>query len=268
MCRLCRRESNHLESLQGIRNGLPISVLVMMICPVKIIPKDNLPKFICEDCLDVVLSAHKLRDESIESDRYLRQCLEPEQELEEYPVVIKQEDNSFAESLPVFEVSYQNVPQASYKASHQSHYKSVPVTRPKQAFKPRDARKFKSGEDFDYDVDCFKKGTGKSAAWDYFGRLVDGNGDIVQSEMGYFFCKICVTEKKTIKNRYKGDHISTGMIFIHLKVAHGIVKGNSAGSPSTSKTEEDPTFSTTPEVSAGLIFACPEEDCDKVYKVT
>lgn len=45
VCRLCRRENDHLESLRGYREGLPISVLVMIICPIRIeMKKDALPK--------------------------------------------------------------------------------------------------------------------------------------------------------------------------------------------------------------------------------
>lgn len=48
MCRICRQESHDLESLEGIHEGLPLSVLVMIICPIRIEAHDNLPKYICE----------------------------------------------------------------------------------------------------------------------------------------------------------------------------------------------------------------------------
>lgn len=53
-CRLCLTEEQ-LYDVTDLREGLSISVIVMIICPVKILSNDALPKFICNFCLDVVL---------------------------------------------------------------------------------------------------------------------------------------------------------------------------------------------------------------------
>lgn len=255
VCRLCRRESDNLESLTTVledRNGLPISVITMIICPIKIERSDLLPKLICGDCLEIVLGAYKLRDESLESDRYFRDCIENglmgEQD-ESSNRFIKQEDSAEHYDSIVYSVQEEIKPQATTKN-----------------LSPRETRTdFREDEEFPYQVECFKKGVKKSSAWDYFGRLVDRDGEIIESEDGYFFCAICVDDKKSIKRRYKSEKISTGMIFQHMKATHGIGK-EMAGSDeedeklSTSKKEEKP-------VVQGLTFTCPEEGCRKVYKL-
>jgi hypothetical protein len=118
-------------------------------------------------------------------------------------------------------------------------------------------------EDFPYTVECHKKGINKSSAWDYFGRLVNISGEVVEEELGFLFCKLCVAEKKSIKNRYKSDSISTGMIFQHLKTAHGISKD-----PSGSDETRSPVPKATPSpFIQGLTFPCIEHGCSKVFKL-
>lgn len=251
ICRLCRRESGHLESLQGYREGLPLSVLVMIICPIKIERSEatNLPKFVCGECLEVVLSAYKLRDESLQSDRFFRECVVSASLSDEDEIVmtIKQEEPSlsFAEPLPVVQhkqmKKLQNEP-----TRHQKSPKKV----------------VGKDEEFPYKVDCYKSGN-KSAAWDYFGRLVHLNNDVVEEEEGFLYCKVCVDEKKSIKTRYKGERISTGMIFTHLKTAHGIGKCDEYEEPTRST-----VLSRAPApVIQGLTFPCSEIDCDEVFKL-
>lgn len=249
ICRLCRRQSPHLESLKGIREGLPLSVIIMVICPIKIEPKDSLPRFICGDCMQVVLSAYKLREESIESDRFFREYInakefaedsEEEEDEEEQPVSIKDEPTDyFADPLPTI---------------------NTQPARKKQ-LQPRDY----TNVNFPFKVECHKKGKMKSSAWDYFGRLVDADGEVVYSEMGFYFCKMCVEEKKTIKGRYKGDSISTGMIFKHLMNAHGIGKEISRFDaddvkPFTAADAKAPAIQ-------GLTFTCAAVGCNKVFKL-
>lgn len=244
MCRICRRQSDHLESLQGIRESMPISVLVMMICPIKIIAKEKfLPSFICEECLEVLLAAHKLRDESLISDRYFRDCYESENLLEE------EEECSVVKS----ETFESPILQETAEQTYTEEWK-----QPKQ--RNSQSQDSSCTEDFNYEVDCFKKGANKSAAWEYFGRLVHTNGDLVESEAGYFFCRLCVSEKKTIKNRYKNGSISTGMIFTHLKAAHKIAMGSRTSPPPAVKPNDPQNPQTTRQT-----FTCPEDNCGKEF---
>ncbi|CRK94997.1 CLUMA_CG008483, isoform A [Clunio marinus] len=53
----------------------------MIICPIKIESNDCLPKKICEECLDIVLKAYKLRNISSDSERYLKSLEEELQEV-------------------------------------------------------------------------------------------------------------------------------------------------------------------------------------------
>lgn len=224
VCRICRKESDHLESLSGIREGLQISVLVMVICPVKIRKNDRLPKLICSICLTVVLEAFKLRDISIESDRTFKEEVGTDFFIED----CKPESLS---PLPKLKRAKRIVGTAG-KTRHETAH---------------------------YEVDCFKKGS-RSSAWDYFGRLVDENGAVVESEATFLFCKICVEEKNSISSRYRSENVSTGMLFQHLRAAH-LEKHAEFFS------EEEPFEPIIPPTVQGLTFTCPQENCGNVYKL-
>jgi uncharacterized C2H2 Zn-finger protein len=73
VCRLCLTDNSFFTDLTEIRGDFPVSVIVMVVCPVKVDLKDSLPKQICEECLEIVMSAYKLRDQSITSDLKLRE---------------------------------------------------------------------------------------------------------------------------------------------------------------------------------------------------
>jgi Zinc-finger associated domain (zf-AD)/helix-turn-helix, Psq domain/Tc5 transposase DNA-binding domain len=59
-CRLCLTESEQCTNVSEFREGFPISVIVMIVCPVKVDTNDSLPKQVCEECLEIVVSAYKL----------------------------------------------------------------------------------------------------------------------------------------------------------------------------------------------------------------
>lgn len=71
-CRLCSQHEGGMENVFEYAEGLPISVLIMIICPVKIQRNDNLSKLICIECLEVVTSAYQLREISNKNDRKFR----------------------------------------------------------------------------------------------------------------------------------------------------------------------------------------------------
>lgn len=281
VCRICRRESDHLESLcHSIREGLPLSVIVMIICPIKIATRDSFPKFICEDCLEIVLSAYKLRDESIESDRYFRMVNANPLIIEQQSDVVKttglkQENDDdpipFQRSSPLTTAVEKD--DETTKKSRTSSL--LPLRLP-----PRKIQmEFRKNEVFPYSVDCFKRGRHKSNAWDYFGRLMNKEGEAVESEADFFFCKICVSEKRSIRHRYRSGNISTGMIFQHLKTKHGIlvekelvvqeVAFETVSDVKTSKKSITPSVAepfTRPSIQ-GLSFSCTKKNCNKVYKM-
>lgn len=70
-CRLCLQDNSTITSVSDYDEGLPISVIIMIICPVTITTEDKLPKFICEECLEVIISAYKLRTISHKNEQFL-----------------------------------------------------------------------------------------------------------------------------------------------------------------------------------------------------
>lgn len=78
-CRLCLQDNSTLTSISELLEGLPVSVIMMIICPVTIRTEDKLPKFICEECLEVVVSAHKLRTVSSKNELFLKSISDDQQ---------------------------------------------------------------------------------------------------------------------------------------------------------------------------------------------
>jgi Zinc-finger associated domain (zf-AD) len=72
-CRLCRKGSEvFLEPMFDYREGYQIAEIVMKICPIQIISNDELPKMICEECLEISMSAFQLQKTSVESENWYR----------------------------------------------------------------------------------------------------------------------------------------------------------------------------------------------------
>lgn len=106
-CRLCLKEDEVMNALSEFRKGLPISVLVMIICPIKIESNDMLPKNVCDSCLEICLNSFKLRIDSVKNELYLREKLEsfvklekPE-ELESFVYAESFHEDSFAQTYTV-----------------------------------------------------------------------------------------------------------------------------------------------------------------------
>lgn len=68
ICRLCARRSSSLQPIFSIHNGRLLYDIIIIMCPIKIEASDTLPKQVCEECLEVVLSANELRATSLQSD--------------------------------------------------------------------------------------------------------------------------------------------------------------------------------------------------------
>lgn len=68
VCRLCMRQSTLLAPVFSFENGRLLLDLIALICPIKIDVNDNLPKNICEECKEIVISANILRETSVRSD--------------------------------------------------------------------------------------------------------------------------------------------------------------------------------------------------------
>jgi hypothetical protein len=173
---------------------LPLSVIAMIICPIKIEMTDVLPKQICADCIEVLLTAYHLRDTSNQNDRYLRETVnEP---------LVKQEH--FEDENPIF--------------FDPSIY--ADDTRSDDEFfaQPRQFQNLSEPSAKGYTVDCFKNDN-KSFVWKYFGALCDKSGKIV--DKNFFYCVFCVQEDKL--TRYSKQNATTCYLR-HLHKIHNIVE--------------------------------------------
>ena len=187
-CRLCLSDSENCYSLSEKREGLPISVLVMIICPIKIEPGDNLPRNICEECLEVVLSAYKLRDVSNKTDRYLRD----DEVAENY--VVKEEKN-FGENFGSIYIEPLKIFEPAEEGIEESHHTDV--------------------SDIGLHVDCSK--SKRSFAWQFFGKLCNASSEVVDDKFNY--CSICVA--KGLLRKYK-LRVSLTSLLYHLKIVHNL----------------------------------------------
>lgn len=133
VCRLCARPSSVLESVFGFENGRLISDLIAIICPVKIDVNDNLPKKICDECMEIIISATKLRETSVRSDLNFRLgnfTFPPEPPVEEKQIQIKQEfienpfDDPFEESPPHQDEDYFEEPPRKKYAQRRKPFNS------------------------------------------------------------------------------------------------------------------------------------------------
>lgn len=76
ICRVCANRGNFCLPINTMYENMPISVVIQVICPIRIVDDDPLPKEICAECYNIVLNAYKLREKSLISDKLLRDKLE------------------------------------------------------------------------------------------------------------------------------------------------------------------------------------------------
>lgn len=72
LCRLCAKQSLHLESVFSFADGRLVSDLISIVCPIRIDVADLLPKKICVECKDIVVCSNKLRETCVMSDILFR----------------------------------------------------------------------------------------------------------------------------------------------------------------------------------------------------
>lgn len=252
LCRLCLSEDEKCTDVLEMREGLPISVIVMIICPVKIELGDNLPKQICDECLQVVLGAYKLRDVSNNTERYLRTCCEEanDAEADDLSMTIEKIDEGGEEVFAIEEevataMDNNEMIEEEEEISNEDDYVVYEVGGMDEPRLPN--------PNFKYQVDCQNVHTKKSAVWNYFGCLMDENMMLVEQEKDFYFCKICVEQQQSLKPKYKAESIATSVLFLHLSRLHGLKKSEMSRIPST-----NPTNHLVPELAT-----C--EICDKSF---
>lgn len=169
----------------------------MIICPVKISKNDNLPKVICDECLEIVLSAYKLKAVSSKSEQYLRsgsdycapEFISPSSN-------IKNNERSPEPEEPIHFVKYE---------SDDSDNNCNFSTPDNQAGR--------------FSVKC-DSASRRSLIWNYVGALYDETGNVVCDD--YLYCSLCIANGK-IKRYIKNN--STSTVLQHLSAAHDIGKG-------------------------------------------
>lgn len=247
LCRLCLSEGEKLTEVSELRERLPISVIIMIICPIKIESDDSLPKEICEECLLTVLSAYKLRDVSNNTDRYLRSCNEDiviKSDLDESLEIENadlDENNKIADKSLAEDDEDEEEDELMSKGNY-IVYESGDITINDEILAVVDEEDDESVKkeneytnlelvkaastaskrsDMKYMVDCSNIEAKKSPVWNFFGQLHD-DGYPVAAEKDFYFCRICVEELNTLKPKYKAESTATSVLFSHLARVHGI----------------------------------------------
>lgn len=209
-CRLCIKDDFDMQSVFDNHEeiSLSISVIIMIICPIKIEENDDFSKQVCRECLDVVINAYQLREISNNSDRQIRKQVHSL--VLNSPFKIKEE--AFFEDEEV--VQYRPDPIFT---------KSLPkcIESNQKAAKIHGSPKSVSSHKINYRVNLFRKEKCKSLAWVYFGLLTDLDGTSIASVKDYFFCSLCVENKGSLSPKYV-KNISTTIMMKHLLNEHKI----------------------------------------------
>lgn len=186
----------------------------MILLPIKIhdSEKSSLPHCCCSNCLEILVTAFKLRETSLLSDRFLRSNndsttidIKTEKEVEDF--TYEEEILSDPDYTQTF------VSSLDYKQPQ-------PVTPESSTHDVYDLVEIYSE---DLQVDFFKrKGRTKNASkvWEYFGRLVNGNEEMVGSQ-DFHYCSLCLQNKKIVKYRTTS---ATTSLSNHLESVHGVMR--------------------------------------------
>lgn len=237
VCRICMSECERFVDVSENREGLLISVIVMIICPIKIESSDSLPKQICEQCLEVVLSAYKLRDVSNNTDRYFRSyqeeihSLEIEDDMKNSLVKVLSDEQVFSSihAEPDEEddttIGLENDIIEEEDILSKEDY-VVYGSEDEEILEASSYVELDGDPNFKFRVDCQNHHTKKSAVWKYIGVLVDETGKVVEKEKDSYFCKICVEQHQTMKPKYKVESTATSVLFSHLNRVHALGKSD------------------------------------------
>lgn len=254
LCRLCLTEGNEAIDFYEYREGLPVSVLTMIILPIKIHDSEDftMPQKICSNCLEIILSAYKLRDLSLNSERYLKS------NINEFPLNIKSEvmdhDEIFIETNEVKEERPRR-----YSTKENKTKKSRRNSTKAQFNCEQCGKCFNTENEFenhvnvehngdgsqgvedefseDYHIDCYKrdKTPKTSLVWRYFGNLLDEN-DQQAGHTGFHYCALCFNRKTLTKYR---TTTATSTLLFHLQNVHGIGRNEDGTETVTNKIKEN-----------------------------
>lgn len=210
-CRLCMKDDYDMQSVFDIHEeiSLPISVIIMIICPIKIENNDDLSKQVCRECLEVVVSAYQLREISNNSDRHIRKQINSS--VLNSPFKVKEEILFEDEEI----IPYRPDPIFT---------KALPKCTESNEVSTKINKSQISGgnQNIKYRVNLFRKQKCKSLAWVYFGLLTNLDGTAIASVKDYYFCSLCVENKGSLSPKYV-KNISTTIMMKHLFNEHRIV---------------------------------------------
>lgn len=238
ICRLCLYEGESAADLSEIRMGFPLSVIAMILCPVKI-EDDSLPTSICAECLETITAAFKLRDVSNKAEQWLRSSID--EDAEQLPEIEAEEQQEI-----VYEkFSEEEKLDASFQSDTEQESELISIDNElitaenDEIIEEEDCEILRDelivyeameGHVLDvtasYKVDCQNVHTKKSAVWNHFGYLTDMDGNAIATEKESYYCKICVEGLNVLKPRYKAESTATSVLFQHLIKVHGLSKAD------------------------------------------
>lgn len=254
-CRLCLTENSWFTDVTDLHQGTLLSLIIMTVCPIQIEPNDSLPQQVCEDCLEIVTSAYKLRNDSIKNDMNLRNMFDPlikQEPMEsDSKVVIHYQDATIqpkpkendspvlryfgtladatgnvieSQSDFVFcKICIRNaklpkLPKSPCNSSLKIHLKTQHNI---DAENNRKSQALETSQlNSKFNVLCAK--TSNKITDQYFGLLVDRHGKEIASGSSYLFCKLCIESKRPAKRVLKSDSRAAFNMMFHLKLHHGV----------------------------------------------
>lgn len=251
LCRLCLTANLSTVDLTEYRENLPISVLAMIILPVKIYDGENfnLPQKICEKCLEIVIAAYKLREISLKSETILKTQTDSIQIKNEisYPEAVFVDYENYPQ-IPSESCEYCNKEFNSFEEldNHitDEHFSTLSTTV---------SDEYKEG----LSINCYKKDrTPKtSMVWRYFGKLYDQQNQQIGN--GFHYCSICLNRK--LLTKYKSTTATSTLIF-HLNTVHGIAKDDNGPEKNFVKEKysqrKERVLTTGPAVTATVCSEC------------
>ncbi|CAG9811826.1 unnamed protein product [Chironomus riparius] len=270
LCRLCLTESYEATDLNEYREGLPISVLAMIILPIKIYDGEdfNLPQKICSSCLEIIVNAYKLRDISLTSEKVLKSSIEEstcniriKNELQDYDTIFV-ESNAYDSDLRPPQKKVRKEPTkkntiCNYCALEFDTSEELEDHVLEEHFNSSTNQGASDECQEGMHIDCFKKDrTPKtSMVWRHFGRLNNANDEHINTSFNY--CSICFSRKLITK--YKTT-TSTSTLIFHLNTVHGIAKDDSVAEKSFVKEKytqrKERATTSGPAVSATICSEC------------
>ncbi|CAO1434679.1 unnamed protein product [Diamesa hyperborea] len=220
-CRLCLKETPDTESIFHVREELQISVIIMIMCPIKIQNNDKLPKCICYECLEIVIAGYLLREKSIDNDRYQRSRLKNGETIE------SEIDYNYCricvEERKTLTTKYRKTVATSNMLHHLKMEHGIESTsdNSKSTLVVSNCKSTEITEsEHQFHVKLYRKHS-KSFAWKYFGLLLDANKEIMKDYVDYHFCRICVEERNVLTVKYKKS-AATSVMLQHLKTEHSV----------------------------------------------